>query len=99
MTLTAWVKRNGTEPFRLVVSKAGNSAAGMFLARPPYAGVPQSVLSYDWNDDWYTWGDSGGGGLMTRVPVLFRSSGAWALAALVVEPWQATLYLGTPGDS
>jgi hypothetical protein len=82
-TMTAWVRRVGNQtPFSgIVFTRAGGSVAGLHIGNA-------NELRYSWNDAGNTWGwDSG----------LVTPDNTWVFTALVVEPDQATLYLGNGG--
>ncbi len=82
-TFSAWIRRTGTQsPWSgLVFSRAGNSVAGLNLGEA-------HELRYHWNGASSTWGfDSG----------LVVPDDTWVFTALVVEPGQATLWLGQNG--
>jgi len=77
LTMTAWIKRNGTpnEGAGILISKAKNTAAGLFL-------TSAGELRYNWNDQPAANGWSSG---------LIVPDGIWTFVALVVEPGRATL--------
>ena len=79
LTITVWLKRTG--------GQAG--AAGIIFCRSPKTAAGLNIdaaskLRYSWNDNPQTWGWSSGLGLPEYQ---------WVLAALVIEPNQATMYL------
>jgi len=80
-TLLAWVKRCGTqEPFAgILFNRGGSSVAGLHMGAT-------NELRYTWNDvsATYDW-DSG----------LVPPEDEWTLAALVVTPGCAIMYMGT----
>jgi hypothetical protein len=86
VTITAWIKRNGTQTAwaGIVTSREGTSPESLNFGEA-------DELRYTWNNDG-TWDfDSG----------LIVPDGLWTFVALVVEPEQATLYMsdGTTWDS
>ncbi len=78
-TFICWVKRNGPQ----------GHYKGLLAMRPLSTGLylnNDDTVNYAWRDDPSTWGfDSG----------LVPPDGQWALAAAVVRPTQAILYLGS----
>jgi len=88
VTITAWIKRNGTQAGTytgIVLSRRRRTTAGISFRKGP--GINHE-LAYNWNDDpaardWHS-------GLI--VP-----DNKWVFVALVVEPTQATLYMGENG--
>jgi len=81
VTLTGWLKRNGAQP---AWAGLAFSRAGSTTAGLNFGLANE--LRYHWNGGNYDW-DSG----------LVVPDGQWVFAALVVEPTQATLYLGQGG--
>lgn len=83
VTISAWVHSDGAQGnWRgIVFSRAGNTTAGIHVGNG-------NELRYTWNnaDDTWAW-DSG-----LQIPV-----GQWCFVAAVIEPTQATLYVGTAG--
>ncbi|HWY75717.1 MAG TPA: immunoglobulin domain-containing protein [Verrucomicrobiae bacterium] len=84
ITLLAWVYDNGPQyPYSGIIFHRGtDGAAGFGVTTDPSNG--SDMLEYHWNNTYYTFVSS------VDVPNL-----QWALAALVVQPNQATLYLET----
>jgi len=81
VTISAWVYADGSQGgWRgIVFSRGGSTTAGIHTG-------DGNELRYTWNNADDTWGwDSG-----LQIPV-----GQWCFVALVIEPAQATLYLGT----
>jgi hypothetical protein len=81
VTISAWVYAEGGQGgWRgIVFSRGGNTTAGIHTGNG-------NELRYTWNNADDTWGwDSG-----LQLPV-----GQWCFVALVIEPAQATIYLGT----
>ncbi len=81
VTISAWVYADGSQGgWRgIVFSRAGNTTAGIHCGNG-------NELRYTWNDADDTWGwDSG-----LQIP-----TGEWCFVAAVIEPAQATLYVGT----
>ncbi len=79
VTMTAWVRRDGPQSFTgIVFSRDGSTTAGLNVG-------DNQRLGYHWNDDGATWSFNSG---------LVLPSLAWVFVALVVEPSQATLYVG-----
>jgi hypothetical protein len=86
VTMSAWIKRDGIQPGADtgIVYRGGGLGLGLGHGE---GWTINHHLGYNWNDraawDW----DCG----------LFIPDGQWAFVALVVEPKQATLYLGGNG--
>jgi hypothetical protein len=78
VTITAWVKRNGTQaPWAgIVLSREGTSPEGLHFG-------DIDDLRYTWNDNDTWWFESG----------LIVPDGLWTFAALVVEPTKATILM------
>ncbi|MSR63357.1 MAG: hypothetical protein EXS08_13020 [Planctomycetes bacterium] len=81
VTITGWLKRNGAQQAWAGVAF---SRAGSTVAGLNFGTANE--LRYHWNGGSYDW-DSG----------LVVPDGQWVFVALVVEPTQATLYLGQGG--
>lgn len=83
VTLSAWVRRRGDQAdfAAIVFSRNVSTVAGLHLGK-------QNGLRYTWNGtaDTYNWSSR-----------LDLPDGVWAFTALVIEPEQATVYLGVPG--
>lgn len=79
VTITTWIRRNGQQGFfkGIVFSRDGSTAAGLHFGNG-------AGLRYTWNGDpaTYDWGSG------FNLP-----DGQWVLAALVVEPDRATIYV------
>lgn len=84
VTLAAWVRRRGeqTDFAGIVFCRGVNTTAGLHFGK-------QNGLRYTWNGTASTYGWSSG---------LVVPEGVWTFTALVVEPEQATLYLGVRGE-
>lgn len=79
LTITAWVKRNGTQNSNAgLVFMRGSTASGLGLGT-------NNRLGYHWNDTAASYSYNSG---------LTLPDGEWALAALVIEPTRAVFYLG-----
>jgi Concanavalin A-like lectin/glucanases superfamily/Metallo-peptidase family M12/Bacterial Ig domain len=83
MTISGWVKRDGNQnPFTgLVFSRALNTIAGLHVGNA-------NELRYTWNGTSNTYGWNSG---------LVLPDQQWVFVALVVEPTQATIYMGDLG--
>ncbi len=81
VTITGWIKRNGAQAggTGIFYSRAAGTISGLNFGNT-------NELRYTWNAAFstYTW-DSG----------LTPPDGQWTFVALVIEPAQATLYMGT----
>jgi hypothetical protein len=84
VTISAWIKRDGDQNdySGIVFSRDGNTIAGLGLGS-------HNDLKYHWNDEGDTWGWYSG----LTVP-----DSKWVFSALVVEPTQATMYIGEDGE-
>lgn len=82
VTITCWLKPIGVQaPWAGVFyCRGGSTVAGLDF------GGTGTALNYTWNNDPGTYGWSSG----VTPPI-----GVWSFAALVVQPTQATIYLGT----
>lgn len=78
LTLTCWVKRQGTQDdfAGLVFARSGNTVAGLCTRSG-------GGLRYTWNGESATY---------NFVPGLALPNGQWVFVALVVEPERATIY-------
>ena len=78
-TFLCWVQMNGLQ----------GTYKGLLAMRPLSTGLymdPDSSLNYSWNDDSATWGfDS----------LLVPPTGEWTMAAVVVQPTNAVIYMGS----
>lgn len=83
VTLTAWVKRNGSQTSwdGLVFCRAGSTVAGMHFGTA--------------NELRYTWDNAGGSYNFNSGLTL--PDNAWTFCAVVVEPTRAVLYISTNG--
>jgi len=87
VTFTAWIKPTGpqNEFNALVFCRGGGTTSGF-----NYSGSTNAegnfTLGYTWNNDGATWGWNSG---ITATP------GEWSLAALVVTPTNASVYVAT----
>jgi hypothetical protein len=81
VTISAWVYADGDQAsYRgIVFSRSGNTVAGIHSG-------DDNELRYSWNDASDTWGWNSG----LEMPL-----GEWCFVAAVIEPTQATLYVGT----
>jgi len=83
LTISCWLKRDGSQPdfAGVIFTRAGNSTAGLNFGT-------DDELRYHWNGSGssFNW-DSG----------LVAPVDEWVFVALVVEPDQATMYLGQSG--
>jgi endonuclease/exonuclease/phosphatase family metal-dependent hydrolase len=90
VTISAWIKRDGEQPEAdtgIVFCRDGRTVAGLCFGHGEGWTVNHH-LGYNWNDDPSGWDwDSG----------LFIPDNEWVFVALVIEPTQATLYLGEDG--
>jgi hypothetical protein len=95
LTITTWIKRDGVQAgfsTGIVFSRDGSTIAGLSFGSTGPDGEPpwaiNNELAYNWNDDEAAWDfDSG----------LIIPDNQWIFVALVVEPSQATLYMGDNG--
>jgi hypothetical protein len=85
LTITGWVKRNGTQNANagVVFCRAGTTASGLFFGNA-------NELRYNWNNASATYNFNSG---------LVPPSGQWTFVALVVTPTNGTLYLQPQGGS
>jgi uncharacterized protein (DUF427 family) len=83
LTVTAWVKRNGTQnPWSPVFfSRGGNTVAGFGYG-------DANELRYHWNGGGYSWAPS---------PALVVPDGTWCLVAMCVSPTSVSLHVRSPG--
>jgi hypothetical protein len=92
LTISAWIKADGEQGiYAGIVSSRdqdSNEATGLAYgsAGAGTGFVPNQELCYYWNQDYWPW-HSG----------LFIPADQWVFVAVVVEPNQATLYLGENG--
>lgn len=87
LTVTAWVKRDGVQSIfaGIVFWAEGNTLSGLGLGSG-YGWEPNHELGYFWHGSYWNWHSE-----------LILPDNEWCLAALVVTPTQATLYLGQDG--
>lgn len=85
LTLTTWVKRNGTQSASagIIFCRAGTTASGLFFGNA-------NELRYNWNNASTTYNYNSG---------LVMADSQWTFVALVVTPTQATLYMQPYGGS
>jgi len=83
MTVTAWVKRYGTQPgYAGVVCSVDPAQGGRHATGLIAFGLGGDELNYFWNEDYWQW-----------KPGLDVPDNQWALMAVAVEPTQATAYV------
>jgi len=85
MTITTWVKRNGTQNANagIIFCRAGTTASGLFFGNA-------NELRYNWNSYSPTYNFNSG---------LVMADSQWTFVALVVTPTQATIYMQPLGGS
>jgi len=85
MTITGWVKRNGTQNSSagVVFCRAGTTASGLLFGSA-------NELRYNWNNASATYNFNSG---------LVPPNGQWTFVALVVTPTNGTLYMQPQGGS
>ena len=89
VTILAWINPVAAVPWAgIVFSRAGTTVSGLSLNATTSAGNPE--LAYNWANDANNWGWHAG---------LYAPLNQWSLAALVVTPTNATIYLSTPGGT
>jgi hypothetical protein len=92
VTITAWIKRDGVQAETytgIVFSRDGSTVAGLNFGMGPGGWDDiNHELAYTWNGRKATW---------SWRSELFIPDNEWVFVALVVEPTQATLYLGQDG--
>src|SRR5262249_35033370 len=83
VTITGWVNRNGAQTnwSGLLFNRSGSTCAGLHFGAA-------NELRYTWNGDPNTYNWNSG---------LVPPSGQWTFVALVVQPTQATIYMGVNG--
>ncbi|MGC4013111.1 MAG: zinc-dependent metalloprotease family protein [Luteolibacter sp.] len=82
LTLTTWVKRNGTQSAQAGVVFSGTSTAGSGLCIGP-----SNDIQFRWN---------GAGYKTSPSPALTLPDGVWCLVAMSVSPNSVTVHLRTP---